>query len=62
MQLNSKNSLIPKIPVQTTYSLFKLLTGFARAAFIAWKLMVINATIIAVIADSINTPGPMVIR
>ena len=44
------------------YSLLKLLTGFAKAAFIAWKLMVIKVITMAINADKINTDGPMVIR
>jgi hypothetical protein len=37
------------------YSVLKLFTGFATAAFIAWKLTVKNATINASIADRTNT-------
>jgi hypothetical protein len=44
------------------YSLLKLLTGFVSAAFMAWKLIVINVMTIAVTADNINTPGPILIR
>ena len=44
------------------YSLFKLFTGFINAAFTAWKLIVIKVIVIASNADTINTPGPMLIR
>ena len=48
--------------VLAVYSLLKLLTGFAKAAFMAWKLMVIKVMTMAIEADKINTTGPMVIR
>ena len=37
------------------YSVLNLFTGFATAAFIAWKLTVAKATIKASIADNTNT-------
>jgi hypothetical protein len=36
------------------YSVFKLFIGFANAAFMAWKLTVINVISIAPIAVTIN--------
>lgn len=44
------------------YSERKLFTGFATAALIAWKLMVNNVITMAISAEMINTPGPMVMR
>lgn len=44
------------------YSLLKLFTGFARAALIAWKLIVNKVMISAIMPDRINTPGPILIR
>src|SRR6202012_5268856 len=40
----------------------RLLTGFASAALIAWKLMVNSVINIAAMPDAINTPGPMLTR
>jgi hypothetical protein len=37
------------------YSVFKLFIGFANAAFVDWKLTVINVISIAPIAVTINT-------
>ena len=39
---------------QIDYSILKLFTGFAIAAFIAWKLTVINAINIAIIPATRN--------
>src|SRR6266545_3074937 len=44
------------------YSVLKLFTGFAIAAFIAWKLTVIKATAIAKIPVAANTPHSTLIR
>jgi hypothetical protein len=44
------------------HSLLRLLTGFASAAFIAWKLMVTRVMTIAAIAEAMNTPTPMLTR
>ena len=38
-----------------THSLRKLFTGFANAAFIAWKLMVTKAINIAAVPANTNT-------
>ena len=54
--------IIPLSLLTFHYSLLKLRTGLAKAAFIAWKLMVINVMTIASNADNTNTDGPMVIR
>src|SRR3569833_32550 len=48
--------------LSTAYSLLKLLTGLANAAFMAWKLIVTKAIIIADKADTTNTPAPMLTR
>ena len=40
-------------------SLLKLFTGFARAAFIAWKLTVINVITRAPTHDATNTHADM---
>ena len=37
----------------------RLLTGFASAALMAWKLIVNSVMMIAAIPDAINTPAPM---
>ena len=43
----------------THYSLLKLFTGFAIAAFIAWKLIVIIVMNNATTALIIKTPAPI---
>ena len=43
------------ITIINFYSVLKLFTGFATAAFIAWKLTVINA-----IPNVINMPKPKI--
>jgi len=43
--------------VELIYSVLKLFAGFATAAFIAWKLIVIIVIIIAAIPAIINTNG-----
>jgi len=42
-------------PFTTHYSVLKLFTGFATAAFIAWKLIVAIAIATATKADKTNT-------
>jgi len=46
----------------THYSLLKLFTGFATAAFIAWKLIVANAIIIAASPPAANSHQLISIR
>ena len=41
--------------VRGHYSVLKFLTGFAIAAFIAWKLMVTSAIVIAAAPATANT-------
>jgi len=50
------------IIIHHLHSVLKLFTGFAIAAFIAWKLIVIIVITIAVTAEIINTLGPMLMR
>lgn len=45
-----------------TYSVRRLFTGFANAAFIAWKLTVSNAINKAVAPAAINIDQPILIR
>jgi len=47
---------------RSDYSVLKLFTGFAIAAFIAWKLMVNNAMAIAIIPAIANIHHPIFIR
>src|SRR5436190_18039916 len=56
-QFGSKNFLLHSSPltIHLLYSILKLFTGFAIVAFIAWKLIVINAINSAVNAAIINT-------
>ena len=60
--LLSAFSLNCQLLLPTTYSLLKLFTGFAHAAFIAWKLTVNKVIISATMPARINTPGPMLMR
>ena len=50
-----KRATIKKSVYIACYSVFKLFIGFANAAFMAWKLTVINVISIAPIAVTINT-------
>ena len=43
------------------YSVLKLFTGLAIAAFIAWKLIVMIVIRTAIVAEMINTLAPMLI-
>jgi hypothetical protein len=43
------------------YSVLKLFTGLAKAAFIAWKLTVINVITSAPRPDTINTHHEIVV-
>ena len=50
------------IKMRLLYSVRKLLTGFAIAAFIAWKLIVIKAIVIIVNPVIANTHHSILIR
>ena len=48
-------------PLTNHYSVLKLFTGFAIAAFIAWKLTVINVIANAPIPERINIQTEIVV-
>ena len=59
--LSYKSIHVYRFMAYIIYSVRKLFTGFAIAAFIAWKLIVMIVMIIAESPAIINTKGAMVI-
>ena len=55
----AKTNTCCTITVVFTYSVLRLFTGLAIAAFIAWKLIVMIVITIATNVDIRNTPAPM---